>query len=73
MAEKKTTAKKAAPKKTEKMTAVKGKNLDELRINYRIARQSHSAGELVNPRVLGSYRKEIARQLTAVNAKKEKK
>ena len=32
------------------------------------SRKSHRAGELVNPRVLGSIRKEIARLHTAIRA-----
>lgn len=36
------------------------------------AKKSHAAGELVNPRVLGSLRKDIARLLTTINAKEGK-
>ena len=36
------------------------------------ARKSHAAGELVNPKVLGVYRKDIARLLTQINAKESK-
>lgn len=32
------------------------------------AKRSHAAGELVNPRVLGSARKEIARLSTAIRS-----
>ena len=32
------------------------------------AKRSHQAGELVNPRVLGATRKQIARTLTAIRA-----
>ncbi len=32
------------------------------------AKRSHAAGELVNPRVLGSTRKEIARLSTAIRS-----
>ncbi len=35
------------------------------------SRRSHAAGELVNPRVLRSYRKTIARIKTALAAKEE--
>ena len=76
MAESKSTTKKTTPKNTakvDKKTAVKGKTLEELRANYVAARKSHAAGELVNPRVLGQYRKAIARQLTAQNVTKEEK
>ena len=34
-------------------------------------RKSHRAGELVNPRVLGSIRKEIARLHTAIRASEQ--
>lgn len=37
------------------------------------SKRSHRSGELVNPRVLVSYRKEVARILTAINAQKESK
>jgi len=37
------------------------------------ARKSHAAGELVNPRVIGSLRKDVARLLTTINAQKEAK
>ena len=65
MADTKKTAKKADVVKT----------IDELRaelatkqqdLNY--SRRSHKAGELVNPRVLGQIRKEIARLHTAIHA-----
>ena len=36
------------------------------------ARKSHAAGELVNPKVLGVYRKDIARLLTQINEKESK-
>ncbi|MCB9820017.1 50S ribosomal protein L29 [Candidatus Nomurabacteria bacterium] len=65
MAEKKTT-KKATAKKAD----AKAKSLDELRTDLQLARKSHAAGELVNPRVLKSYRKDIARELTKQNMNK---
>lgn len=37
------------------------------------AKRSNAAGELVNPRVITTYRKDIARLLTEINAKKESK
>lgn len=37
------------------------------------SKRSHRSGELVNPRVLASHRKEVARILTAINAQKESK
>ena len=55
------------------------KSVDELKAELRTkrtdlleARRSHAAGELVNPKVLGVYRKEIARLLTQINAKESK-
>lgn len=36
------------------------------------AKRSLAAGELVNPRVLSTYRKEIARMLTQINSKEQK-
>ncbi len=63
MADTKKTAKKADAVKT----------IDELRAEFAAkqqdlndSRRSHKAGELVNPRVLGQIRKEIARLHTAI-------
>ncbi len=65
MAESKKTAKKAEVVKSiedlRKDLAAKQNDLLE-------SRKSHRAGELVNPRVLGSIRKEIARLQTAIRA-----
>ena len=65
MADTKKTAKKADVVKT----------IDELRVELATkqqdlndSRRSHKAGELVNPRVLGQIRKEIARLHTAIHA-----
>ena len=65
MADTKKTAKKADVVKT----------IDELRAELATkqqdlndSRRSHKAGELVNPRVLGQIRKEIARWHTAIHA-----
>jgi large subunit ribosomal protein L29 len=65
MADAKKTAKKADVVKT----------IDELRAELATkqqdlndSRRSHKAGELVNPRVLGQIRKEIARLHTAIHA-----
>ena len=65
MADTKKTAKKADVVKT----------IDELRAELATkqqdlndSRRSHKAGELVNPRVLGQIRKEIARLYTAIHA-----
>lgn len=70
MAEKKTTAKKAAPKKaTEVKTSADLKTeLLAKRTDFIEAKKSHAAGELVNPRVLTTTRKEIARLMTAIAA-----
>ena len=69
MADKKT-VKKAAPKK-----AAEVKSVDDLRVEVAAkhadllnAKRSHAAGELVNPRVITSTRKEIARLHTAIRA-----
>lgn len=68
MADAKTT-KKAAPKKelslNEQLVAKRSDLLE--------AKKSHAAGELVNPRVITAYRKDIARLLTTINAEKESK
>lgn len=70
MAEVKKTAKKPAAKKAvevksaadmQKLLAEKQKDLME-------SRRSHASGELVNPRVLSTLRKEIARLHTAIRA-----
>lgn len=42
--------------------------LAEMHQNLITTRQSHKSGELVNPRVLGETRKEIARIKTALRA-----
>ena len=69
MAEAKTT-KKSAPKKDAKV-----KTIDQLReelatkkADQIASKRSHAAGELVNPRVLTTTRKEIARLHTAIRA-----
>jgi ribosomal protein L29 len=68
MADKKTTKAKATSKK-----AVEVKTLDQLQEEltklqneYRESRRSHQMGELVNPHVLTTQRKSIARSLTAI-------
>lgn len=67
----------AEAKKTTKMTvkATEVKDLATLRKDLEaklndllVSRKSHRAGELVNPRVLGTIRKEIARLHTAIRA-----
>jgi large subunit ribosomal protein L29 len=64
------TTKKAAPKK-----AAEVKTIDQLReelttkkVDQINSKRSHAAGELVNPRVLTTTRKEIARLHTAIRA-----
>jgi ribosomal protein L29 len=64
----KTTAK--ATPKVEKTTQ---EQLIEKRTDLLEARKSLAAGELVNPRVIGSLRKDIARLLTMLNASREAK
>lgn len=68
MAEAKKTAKKADVVKTvddlKKELAAKRKDLQD-------ARRSHAAGELVNPKALQGYRKDIARLLTQINEKEQ--
>ena len=67
---KKTTAKKAAPKKATEVKSVADmqKDLAAKQTDLMTSRRSHRAGELVNPRVLGTVRKEIARLHTAIRA-----
>ncbi len=68
MAEAKTT-KKAAPAKelslVEQLAAKRNDLLD--------AKKSLASGELVNPRVIKAFRKDIARLLTQINASQEAK
>lgn len=66
MAEK--TTKKAAPKKAEVVELSLNEQLAAKRTDLVEARKSLAAGELVNPQVIKSYRKEIARLLTKINA-----
>jgi len=67
------TTKKAAPKTAKKATVVK--DASELRTDLAAkqqdlleAKRNHAGGELVNPRVLRSTRKEIARLHTQIRA-----
>jgi ribosomal protein L29 len=64
------TTKKAPAKTTEKSLQ---EQLKDARHDLLEAKKSHRSGELVNPKVLGGYRKEIARLMTKLNAKKEGK
>jgi ribosomal protein L29 len=71
-------AKKAPKKSVKKATEVKKPadlhaTLAEKQQDLIDSRRAHRAGELVNPRVLGATRKDIARILTQINASKEKK
>lgn len=64
---------KKTTKKVVKATEVKApeelkKNLAAKQADLLAARKSHRSGELVNPRVLGATRKEIARLHTAIRA-----
>ena len=47
------------------------KDLDAKRKDLLEAKQSLASGELANPRVLGAYRKDIARLLTEINVKEQ--
>lgn len=80
MATAKTTPAKTIKKKpTKKAEEVKTldqikEDLAKLRQDHLDSRKSHRQGELVNPHVLTTQRKQIARALTAINkAKKEEK
>jgi len=68
MAEKTTKAKAAT-----KVELTPVQQLEAKRADLRDARKSLASGELVNPRVIGSIRKDIARLLTTINAQKEAK
>lgn len=70
MAEKATTK---APKKAEVTEKSLAAQLAEKRTDLLEAKKSLAAGELVNPRVIGTLRKDIARLLTNINAQKEAK
>ena len=63
-------AKKAPAKKAEKSLQ---EQLAEARHDLLEAKKAHRAGELVNPRVFGGYRKKIAQIMTKINAEKEGK
>lgn len=64
----KASTKKAAPKKAETKELSLVEQIAVKRADLLAARKSLAAGELVNPRVIASYRKEVARLLTALNA-----
>ena len=65
MAEAKKTTKKAVVVKSAEQLQ---KDLAAKQQDLLDSRRSHRAGELVNPRVLGTLRKEIARLHTAIRA-----
>ena len=70
----KVTEKKPAKKaEVAKTTAELQKELDAKRHDLTESRRSHRSGELVNPRILRTTRKEIARLMTKLNATKEEK
>lgn len=62
--------KKTTTKKTEKTLQ---EQLLDARKDLLEAKKSHRAGELVNPKVLGGYRKKVAQIMTKINAEKEAK
>lgn len=66
---KKTAPKKAAPKKAEEVKTLPQlqEELAKLRVEHVESQKSHRAGDLVNPHVLTTQRKQIARTLTAIN------
>ena len=70
MAEAKKTTKKPAAKKADvvKSVADMQKDLTAKQNDLLESKRSHKGGELVNPRVLRSTRKEIARLHTAIRA-----
>lgn len=72
---KKTPTKKATKKAAEVKTMEQlREDLAKLRQDHLDSSKSHRQGELVNPHVLTTQRKQIARTLTAINkAKKEEK
>ena len=71
MAEKSTT--KAAPKKQAKVEKTLHEQLTDARTDLLEAKKTHRSGELVNPKVLGGYRKQVARLMTQINANKNAK
>lgn len=73
MAEKKTTAAKAAPKKAAEAKKTAQEQLVEKRVELLGYRKSLAAGELVNPRAITVARKDIARLLTTINQEKKGK
>ena len=68
MAEAKNTTKKVVQATEVKAPADLHKELAVKQADLLATKKSHRAGELVNPRVLGTTRKEIARLHTAIRA-----
>lgn len=68
MAEAKKTTKKVVATAEVKSLAQLQKDLAAKQADLLTAQKSHRGGELVNPRVLGATRKEIARLHTAIRA-----
>ena len=70
MAEAKQTTKKPAAKKATEVKSIADmqNDLASKQADLLESKRSHRAGELVNPRVLGTSRKEIARLHTAIKA-----
>lgn len=74
MADTKTTTKKATPVKATKTVKAEVSVQEQLvakQAELHGYRKSHVAGELVNPRAITVARKEVARLMTQLNAKKE--
>lgn len=58
-------------KKPERTVEDLQKELQTKRNDLIEARRSNASGELANPKIINSYRKEVARLLTEINARKE--
>jgi ribosomal protein L29 len=63
----------ASSKATKTTSKVEAKSLEEQLLDIQSemleAKKSHRAGELVNPRVIGGYRKQVARIKTQMSLK----
>ena len=58
-------------KKPERTVEGLQKELQTKRNDLIEARRSNASGELANPKIINSYRKDVARLLTEINARKE--
>lgn len=67
------TTKKTTSKKAPKVEKSLQEQLADKRSDLLEAKKSHRSGELVNPKILNVYRKDIARLLTSINQAKEGK